>query len=278
MFLPILLFIFLLRPTVSQLDLCEPAVSPSPSCLCTRLDFMDTYSYRLRFGNSTFAGSNYQVSPPTVNSNYNCVNEEPLQCSPGNSAFAVFNMKYVLELQGRIPSVFCYPNIRMFDMDNLLVKQFQMSGDLPNDELDLHLTEVGCIEYGVNFTAATSKRPDATTEAYQKSTTVIKTTVKPTSPTVPNGEPFHSSSNLTPRSECACTLPPAVMTQSNFNYRYAWQFPKTIYRITTPEFVYTKGCQSVSMICKYPVSRILLNEKQSQKSMMFFDEQYVSSE
>ncbi|CAI2353313.1 unnamed protein product [Caenorhabditis sp. 36 PRJEB53466] len=223
---------------------------------------MDTFSYRLRFGNSTFAGSYYNVFAPTFNANYDCQSEEPLQCSSSSgfsqsSAFAVFNMKYMLKLSTRIPSVFCYPNIRMFDMDTSLVKQYQVSGDLPIDALDLHLTEVGCIEY---------EPSGVTVSVGDTSINVPQTTVS-----IPR------NSNTSALATCNCPLPPPVMTQSAFNYRFAWQFPKTNYDFGTPEFVYTEGCQSVSMVCNFPVSSILLQEKQSQRSLMFFNEDYLIS-
>lgn len=114
---------------------------------------MDTYSYRLRFGNSSFAGNSYRVSAPTFNANYDCVSEQPLQCAPASgdsksSAFAVFDMKYIVEIPNRIPSVKCFTRNRLFDMESAIVEQYRKDGKLPLEKTALHLTEVGCIEYG----------------------------------------------------------------------------------------------------------------------------------
>ncbi|PIC22658.1 hypothetical protein B9Z55_016633 [Caenorhabditis nigoni] len=239
----IFLSLFLISTASAQLDLCEPAVDPSPSCLCTRLDFMDTFSFRLRFGNSTFAGSNYEVTAPTFKSNYDCSSEQPLQCSSASgsdrvSAFAVFNMKYIVELPNRIPSVFCYPRTRMFDMQSELIKQYQASGDLPTEELDLHLTEVGCIEYGGS--GGSTKHP----------VTVSTSTSSPKTTFLPD--------------DCSCSRPPPVMTQSIFNMQYAFNLPETKFTFGTPNFFYTVGCQHVSMTCP-----------SSQKAIMFFNNQYI---
>lgn len=242
--LPLIIFFCLIPSVVSQIDLCEPAVNPSPSCLCTRLDFMDTFSFRLRFGNSTFAGSNYHISAPTYISNYDCISEQPLQCSSPSgdgkiSAFAVFNMKYILELPHRVPSVFCYPSIRMFDMQKSLIQQYQMNGDLPTEDLDLHLTEVGCIEYGGSNIGSSSKLPS--TQVTLSSTTVLP-------------------------EDCSCSRPPPIMTQYLFDMQYAFNIPQTEFKFGIPRFSYTVGCQHVSMTCPL-----------SQKALMFFNNQYIIS-
>ncbi|KAF1752273.1 hypothetical protein GCK72_018827 [Caenorhabditis remanei] len=203
---------------------------------------MDTFSFRLRFGNSTFAGANYHVSAPTYNPNYDCISEQPLQCSPTSvdaktSAFAVFNMKYILEIPNRIPSVFCYQSIRMFDMDKSLIQQYQTSGDLPTEDLDLHLTEVGCIEYGGSNLEGSTKLP--VTQVTLPSTTVLP-------------------------EDCSCSIPPPIMTQSLFDMQYAFNIPQTEFKFGVPRFSYTVGCQHVSMTCP-----------KSQKALMFFNDQYI---
>ncbi|EGT57436.1 hypothetical protein CAEBREN_23617 [Caenorhabditis brenneri] len=237
----ILLLLLLSTPGFhSQNDTCEPAVDPSPSCLCTRLDFMDTYSFRLRFGNSTFAGSNYKVTPPSFTSNYDCVSEQLLQCTPTSSdkktsAFAVFNMKYILELSDRVPSVFCYPSIRMFDMQRGLVQQYQANGELPTDDLDLHLTEVGCIEYGGSNDGEV---------------------------TLPGTRPTTMATEVP--GDCTCSRPPPIMTQPIFDMQFAFNFPKTKFKFGVPKYDYTIGCQHVSMFCP-----------SGMKALMFFNDQYI---
>uniref|UniRef100_A0A1I7V4D3 CUB domain-containing protein n=1 Tax=Caenorhabditis tropicalis TaxID=1561998 RepID=A0A1I7V4D3_9PELO len=217
--IPFFLISLFLSGAMSQIDMCEPAVNPSPSCLCTRLDFMDTYSFRLRFGNSTMAGSNYVLTPPSFNSNYDCTNPQPLRCGAPASqggkvqGFAVFNMEHILWFAEGIPSVFCYPNIRMFDMDKSLVKINQETGELP--DIDLHLTEVGCIEYGGTNTGVTL----------------------PTTTTTENPE------------GCTCSRPPPVMTQAIFDMQFAFNIPQTTFTFGVPRFTYTVGCQHVSMVC-----------------------------